>query len=441
MSDASASSTPLPAASAVSGAPSSSSPGTSPEEPSSHKRQRPVDDSTPPTTDAVSAPAAAPAAGSAKSQKTTSGFGAYAGVSAFGTPAAGDKAATGFSAPWGEAKPAWGDPASAWSAGFGAGPAAAAEGFAWGLAGDSKPAWGAPSTSGHSIFSAAATAQADAGSSAAASAATTTTTTAAAAVAAAAATDTVARVLPPSSPVAVPALLAENEVAFFSMRVRLFLLDPGRGDWRERGTGQLRLVRNDGSAGGPSTGSPVRGRVMMHTDGNLRLVLNANLYDTMPVGIVFERDIRLIANCPVAAEELGRKPTDAAASRATYLIRCKNKNDAQTLLNKISHLIKITPIVAPPTVSSNQLSQAAKPVAATKPAADVSAATATTGADTKSAGASSTAASPSPDASADAASASDVANTGSGSGSGSDSGSDSGSGSASSDSEPDDEAS
>ncbi|KAJ1561852.1 hypothetical protein HK096_003093, partial [Nowakowskiella sp. JEL0078] len=88
----------------------------------------------------------------------------------------------------------------------------------------------------------------------------------------------------------------ENEVCEYSERARLFHL--ANNDWRERGTGLIKLNKSISSE---SSTAPIS-RLVMRTDGAPRLILNVRI-TKLPVTLIGDRFVRFCGIEPVDKKE------------------------------------------------------------------------------------------------------------------------------------------
>jgi len=127
----------------------------------------------------------------------------------------------------------------------------------------------------------------------------------------------------------------ENERTDFSIRGKLFVYDVDKKDWRERGVGIMKInvsVENKSC------------RLVMRSDGILRLILNAKLFDGITVELASDKAVRFIVI------EGDKKPS-------TYLLRTRTKDEAKNFINAIKEKVTITE----PPKRPETLTQTSKP--------------------------------------------------------------------------------
>ena len=106
----------------------------------------------------------------------------------------------------------------------------------------------------------------------------------------------------------------ENETTKFSSRAKLFEFDSVSREWKERGIGIVKI--NEDQITGDA-------RILMRSEGVLRVLINARLFPGMQFAGVPDRSVRLVNLCE------GGKPVQ-------YLLRLKSNEDANALLFELS---------------------------------------------------------------------------------------------------------
>ncbi|PWN40574.1 hypothetical protein IE81DRAFT_325445 [Ceraceosorus guamensis] len=94
----------------------------------------------------------------------------------------------------------------------------------------------------------------------------------------------------------------EEENVLVSARAKLYVLGDDHQSWKEKGTGTLRcnIPRRKSPlelarTGGSSQSSKRGGRLVMRTEGILRLILNVNLFPSMRLELISDRFLRFVA--------------------------------------------------------------------------------------------------------------------------------------------------
>ncbi|CEH18483.1 Ran-binding protein RANBP3 [Ceraceosorus bombacis] len=101
----------------------------------------------------------------------------------------------------------------------------------------------------------------------------------------------------------------EEENVLVSARAKLYVLGDDHQSWKEKGTGTLRcnIPRRKSPlelarTGGSSQSSKRGGRLVMRTEGILRLILNVNLFPSMKLELISDRFLRFVAFEAAAAD-------------------------------------------------------------------------------------------------------------------------------------------
>lgn len=111
----------------------------------------------------------------------------------------------------------------------------------------------------------------------------------------------------------------ENEGELFRARAKMYSLDvnDGKGRWRERGVGSIKFKRHN------ETG---KARLLMRTEGTLRLVLNTPVFPEFSVDRATERSLRF--------QGYDVDDTDGK-NRTSFLIRFSTKDTTSGLIEAI----------------------------------------------------------------------------------------------------------
>jgi RanBP1 domain len=105
----------------------------------------------------------------------------------------------------------------------------------------------------------------------------------------------------------------EDEYTVHTVKAKLLVMDGKSDNWKERGTGTLR-INTKKTHGNSST------RLVMRADSVFRVILNVPLFVGMKVWIMQEKFVRFAAFETVESVESGDKKDDAATSGSTKLV-------------------------------------------------------------------------------------------------------------------------
>lgn len=118
---------------------------------------------------------------------------------------------------------------------------------------------------------------------------------------------------PPSGSTAPTTTGEENETTKFSSRAKLFEFDTVLREWKERGIGIVKI--NEDQITGDA-------RILMRSEGVLRVLINARLFHGMQFAGVPDRSVRLV--------------NLSEGKPVQYLLRLKSNEDANALLLELS---------------------------------------------------------------------------------------------------------
>jgi Ran-binding protein 3 len=108
----------------------------------------------------------------------------------------------------------------------------------------------------------------------------------------------------------------EEEEELFRARCKLFILESGV-NWKERGVGYVKLNRHSETR---------KARLLMRTEGTLRVILNAPLSESFTLDRATERSVRF--------QGLSVEP-EAKSKYSTFLVRFGSKDDLEKLITAV----------------------------------------------------------------------------------------------------------
>lgn len=117
----------------------------------------------------------------------------------------------------------------------------------------------------------------------------------------------------------------EDEKTVFQSRCKLFVMHVNDDSWKEKGTGTIHVNHDKKSK---------NSRLVMRTDGTLKLILNTSITSAMSPILVQEKNVRLTAL-------YGSQSNDNEMILSLLLLRFKNASEASQFLDQLRKLINI----------------------------------------------------------------------------------------------------